>query len=167
MDTRQLGRLCRMDPHINPVFQGVFPSDCLPKKQVYPSAYIANTDGKAKPGAHWVAVFIDHEGNGDYFDSYGRVPTTIFKTYLDKQCLQWQYNGKQLQTSLTSTCGQYCIFFLHQRCRGNAMNQIINLFGSDTVKNDHMVTKFINEKYQANTKMIDIPYVVDQISKII
>ena len=167
MNTAELMQICKIDKYINPVFEGVFPSDRLPKKDIYPAAYIVNTDGTGKPGTHWVAMYFDQDQNGDYFDSYGRAALPVFKTYMDRHCLEWQYNGKQLQTPLTSTCGQYCVFFLHQRCRGVALQKIIDMFGSDTVKNDQMVTNFINHNYQVNTKMIDISYVINQICKVL
>ena len=138
---------------------------CLPLKTVFPSAYIANTDPQSKPGSHWIAMFFDHEGNGDYLDSYGRQPLPKFKSFLNKHCLEWQYNGKQLQAPLTSTCGQYCIYFLYQRSRGVPLQRILDLFGNDKLENDENVTNFVNETFGTDTDIIDIEFVANQVCK--
>ena len=155
--------LCKNDPKIGVVFEGVFPYDRLPNRTVYPAAYIANTDPESKPGSHWIAMYFDHEGNGDYLDSYGRIPLIKFKSFLDKNCIEWQYNGKQLQAPLTSTCGQYCIYFLYNRSRGMSFQKIIQQFGIDKIKNDKMVTDFVNQKYGTETEIIDVKFIVNQI----
>ena len=37
----------------------------------YPSAYVINSETHDQPGEHWVAVYFDQHGRGEYFDSYG------------------------------------------------------------------------------------------------
>jgi len=165
MNTAELLNICKTDQYIKPVFEGVFPSDCLPKKLVYPAAYIANTDPKIKPGTHWIAMYFDHDGNGDYMDSYGRMPLPKFKSFLNKQCHDWQYNNKQLQAPLTATCGQYCIYFLYQRSRGMPLQKILNSFGNDGFKNDEMVTNFVNKTFGTKTNVIDVEFIVNQVCK--
>jgi len=165
MDTAKLTSLCKNDPKLDKVFEGVFPYDCLPVITAFPTAYIANTDPQTKPGAHWIAMYFDHDGNGDYLDSYGRMPLPKFKSFLDKYSIEWQYNNKQLQAPLTSTCGQYCIYFLYQRSRGVPMQKILDGFGNDKFKNDKMVTDFVNKTFGTNTAMIDVNYIVNQVCK--
>ena len=165
MNTKKIITICKTDAKIAPVFSGVFPSDCLPKSVFYPTAFVLNTDPKSKPGTHWVSIYIDGEGRGDYFDSYGKEPPISFKRFLDKNCIQWQYNNRQLQAPLTSVCGQYCILFLHLRCRNVSMQSILSQFGIDLVKNDRCVINFINKKYDVNTELIDIEFIADQICR--
>lgn len=165
MESVKIAQMCKSDPSINPIFCGVLPSDCLPRLSVRPAAYICNTDPKHKPGTHWVSIYIDHEGRGDYFDSYGRPPLEIFKRFMNDNCIEWNYSGKRLQAPLTSVCGQYCICFLNRRCRDYMLQNILSMFSSNLFENDEMVVNFVNECYDANTKMIEVEFIVNQISK--
>ena len=164
MDTIKLLKICKVDPKISPVFLGVFPSDCLPKQIAKPAALIVNTDPKNKRGRHWVAFYVDHEGKADYMDSFGLPPFPEAKNCLDATCLEWQYSNKQLQSSLTVTCGQYCVYFLNQRCRGVPFQRILNMFTDDYERNDMFVTKFVNNVYEEKTKAVDVDFVVNQIA---
>jgi len=60
----------------NRIFRGVFARDQLENVSLdrYPIAFVVNTDKSSGPGEHWVAIFIDQNGRGYYFDSYGRPP---------------------------------------------------------------------------------------------
>ena len=41
----------------------------------YPSSFVINLDPSYKPGSHWVAVYFDRNGIGEYFD---RLHVTLF-----------------------------------------------------------------------------------------
>lgn len=45
------------------------------------------------------------------------------------------------------------------------MKEIVNQFGSKQMENDEMVKDFVNAVYNKNTKVIDIDFIVDQISE--
>jgi hypothetical protein len=165
MNTGKIFSICKSDSKISPLFCGVFPSDCLPEDSPRPAAFVINTDPQTEPGAHWVSIYIDGDGCGDYFDSYGGKPMKTFKTFLDRNCITWQYSNKRVQTALTSVCGQYCIYFLHFRCRDFSLQSILSRFGDDFVKNDTDVTNFVNRKYDINTELVDVNFIVDQIAK--
>lgn len=165
MNTHKLIGLCKNDPELKLLFAGVFPADQLPKSSIYPAAYIVNTDPRNKPGTHWIAIYIDYEMCGDYFDSYGRKPLPGFKTFLDKNCIEWEYNSKQIQAPLTSVCGQYCLYFLYHRARGVSMREIVQRFGQDKLENDKLVMEFVNSTFKTDTDMIDVKYIVNQVCK--
>ena len=58
-----------------PHFVGVFARDTLPRKILNkPFALICNTDLAHEPGTHWIAIYCDEQGIGDYFDPYGLPP---------------------------------------------------------------------------------------------
>ena len=63
---------------------GVFSIDTLPDK---PRLLVCNTDPSDKPGQHWVCIHVE-DGRGEYFDSFGRRPTTLFERYLNRHCCQ-------------------------------------------------------------------------------
>ena len=75
MNTTEIDRFVRGDDACRGIFQGVFSADTLPEK---PRLLVGNTDPSDKPGNHWIAVFVDSTGRGEYFDSFGRKPFGIF-----------------------------------------------------------------------------------------
>ena len=55
-------------------FQGVYSCDTLPPK---PELLVCNTDPHDKPGTHWIAIYVDKNGRGEYFDSFGMEPPVV------------------------------------------------------------------------------------------
>ena len=88
MNTSQIGAVLKNLSFTKSSFQGVYPSDRLPKEiEDYPVALVANVDPHDKPGSHWCAFYIDENQDGEFFDSYGQAPqdyTTNFKYFLDR-----------------------------------------------------------------------------------
>lgn len=121
-------------------FQGVFSIDTLPET---PHLLVANTDPSDKPGTHWIAINVDSQRRGEYFDSFGRKPPAIFEDYLNEHCISWSYNAKQLQSVVSSYCGFYCCVYCVLKCRGFSLNRIVSLFTNDTGYNDYIVRDFI------------------------
>ena len=101
MNTFQLKEIIEEDKIAKQQFQGVYPSDLLPKWiKAYPSAYVANVDPAEKIGNHWVAFYFTKDKKGEFFDSYGESPemyTTSFLTFLQTNCEEWVHNKKDLQ----------------------------------------------------------------------
>ncbi|OXU30014.1 hypothetical protein TSAR_009481 [Trichomalopsis sarcophagae] len=59
---------------------------------------IANTDDHTKKGTHWIAINIDSNGYGTYFDSYGLPPMSQHHLKrLKRNCKRYQWNKKKLQ----------------------------------------------------------------------
>ena len=57
---------------------GVFAKDgIIPPKTSTRTAYVCNTDPHTKKGQHWIAIYIDEDDSGYFFDSYGLPPTQI------------------------------------------------------------------------------------------
>ena len=140
MNTSQIYRLLNADRDCKEIFQGVFSADTLPD---HPRLLVANTDVSTKPGKHWIAIYVDAYGRGEYFDSFGRAPPETFKHYLNKHCRVWTFNRRQLQSIVSSFCGYYCCFYCLFRCRGRDLNRIVNCFTTDTAFNDSIVHRFI------------------------
>jgi hypothetical protein len=66
MNTTEIDRFVRGDDACCGIFQGVFSAGTLPEK---PRLLVGNTDPSDKSGNHWVTIFVDSAGRGDYFDS--------------------------------------------------------------------------------------------------
>jgi len=118
---------------------GVFSIDNLPDK---PHLLVCNTDPSDKPGQHWVCIHVE-DGHGEYFDSFGRRPTTLFERYLNRHCSSWTFNDRQLQSVVSKFCGHYCIYYCMLRSRGVDMRKIVSSFSSDTGLNDALVHGFV------------------------
>jgi len=65
-------------------FDGVFSVDNLPED---PHLLVCNTDHSDEPGRHWIAIYVDNDGHGEYFDSFGRRPVVDFEHYMNRHCL--------------------------------------------------------------------------------
>jgi len=73
MNTNEIVNVLSTECGLGISFAGVFPCDRLPLSIQNPGAVICNTDPHDKPGAHWVAMYVDGDV-GEYFDSYGLPP---------------------------------------------------------------------------------------------
>lgn len=123
--------------------RGVFPADRIPRVWNKPAAIIANTDDHTKPGAHWVAIYASKNGDGVYFDSYGRPPhLQQYTNRLRINCKRFEWNQQPMQSFSSAVCGQYCIMFLHYMCRGMSLKKFCKMFTDNRKKNDKIVSKF-------------------------
>ena len=113
-----------------PQFAGIYAKDELHKNQLrLPMGLIANTDKASDPGTHWIAIFIDKDGIGEYFDSYGLPPLlNEFTDFLHNFCINgYFYNRNILQCITCITCGQYCTAYLTARFNGISYSEYISV----------------------------------------
>ena len=132
---------------LNEKFIGVFPRDCLPEKvKQYPAALIANTDPKTERGEHWIAIYIDQDGRGRYFDSYGLPPLHAdFTNFLQRNCSSWKYNRDHIQGATSISCGKFYILYLCLKSMNWHHNKIISLFNkNDLEQNDELVKEYVS-----------------------
>ena len=166
MNTLQLTRCIKEDPLLRDQCSGVFALDKIPEITAIPDCFISNLDKEKEPGSHWVAVFIDQDKNGEYFDSYGRMPgKRKIREFLDQNCVSWTWNDKCLQSPYSSVCGHYCMFFLFYRVRGDTMHQCVRGFGSDLEQNDVLVNSFLNDNFSVDTTVYDVEFLVNQVCR--
>ena len=169
MDTVQLTGILSSDPHARNCFIGVVPCNHLPTKfSKAPACLVVNTDPSWKQGAHWLAVYMDENRDLEFFDSYGQDPEQYRLVYdfLKRNGQnKWKENRKQLQGPLSSTCGQFCLYFLLWRCRGIKFEKIMSGFDESVHTNDFMVTTFVNSLLKESTKVFDVAYVINQCSR--
>jgi len=123
-----------------PGFVGVFPRDKVPKPRYLPSFYVVNYDSSAEPGEHWVAIHLDAEGRGEYFDPFGLPPLhPQIRKFMQSYCKQWQFSVKDIQHAQSIKCGSYCISFVKQRSRGVPYRVILEQFERASLCNDWKV----------------------------
>ena len=151
MDTVQLTIILKKDKYTRAVFQGVYPSDELPKSvSSFPALFIANVDTSEKSGSHWVAFYFTKEREGEFFDSYGLPPsnyTETFTRFLKNNSNDWKFNSVTLQSIDSKVCGHYCLYFALFRSRQVSMSTIVNRFSSNKSRNDFLVQRFIEKRF--------------------
>ena len=121
-------------------YKGCFSSDKLPHVDRSPFAVITNTDPLNLPGTHWVAIFIENR-RGEYFDPSGRYPNTRIQKWLNRNCLEWGYNKKQIQQPYTETCGLYCVYFVKER--PVRRHRVLNIFGENLERNEMVIKDYV------------------------
>ena len=138
MQTDEISHLLSRDPLMCRTYDVVakyYLSDII--VDTYPAAIVCNTHDSDRPGEHWVAMYVDTERRGDYFDPYGLEPQHIeFTNFMTEHCSEWAPNDRTLQSPMSTVCGQYCVAFLMFRCRDASMNAFTRLFTTDFVAND-------------------------------
>jgi Adenovirus endoprotease len=126
-------------------FTGTFPWDIAPPITNYPASMILNTDPHNKPGQHWVSLYFDKSKHCSYFDSFGLLPSENIENYIKKFSVSFDCNSKMLQSFCTTTCGQFCLYFLYWRSRGRSMNAIVGKLNGPYI--DELVCNFVSNVY--------------------
>lgn len=135
----------------NHVFKGVFACDMLPKKVSLPAAFIINLSPISEPGIHWVSLYIDENGSGEYFDSYGLKPTNkCILHFIKFHCKICSYNKRQLQHINSIMCGLYSASYIVHKLMKKSLQDFCKMFGKNTYINDIVIEKifcYLNKKY--------------------
>ena len=97
-------------------FQGCFYKDKL--KEIQPnSSYILNlnseSDEKKISGSYLVALVIDGNKQGVYFDSYGLEPPKEIKKLLKSNQYKIGNTTKNIQSLMSNLCGFFCFAFIY------------------------------------------------------
>ena len=99
--------------------------------------FICNTDCSHNKGTHWVALSINDQGEGLYFDSYGLPPVfKEFSTFFEGHICT--YNDVQLQRPFSLACGHYCALFALHTFAGCSMETTVNRmekYSDDQIEN--------------------------------
>lgn len=113
------------------LFAGVYAANELaaaskneaPFTAIYNYSALDDADG----GSHWCACFIEPNGYGHWFDSYGLPPdgaddalrkTTEFWRFMDDMCGvgNWDYNRRDVQSKRPSdVCGEWSVEYCRRR----------------------------------------------------
>lgn len=142
MDTVEIKQyLSKIDMSIE---SNVYAANRLPIHVHTPMYIISNLDVDTKPGSHWVAIHIDGNGFGEYFDSFGRAPQTYHRSYLKTNARMWNYNTNRIQNDFTTVCGEYCVMYIYYKYHGKSMYDFLKLFDDNTICNDITVDELFN-----------------------
>jgi len=131
MNTIQINKIMKKDAYTKNIYLGTLPIDKLPKKVGYPSCIVINNQKSTEPGEHWIAIYFDKQGNGEFFDSFGNPPNYYnLQKYLKNNCLNFDYNKKKLQSDYSLYCGYYCVLYLLLKARHLSMEKILKYFST-------------------------------------
>ena len=117
----------------------------LPRQcsRVRPILFVVNTDRARGPGEHWVCIYLNPTGVGEYFDSYGFPPRhREIKTFLQNNSQRYIYNNLVLQEPFSQTCGYYCVYYAKQKAKGYSLRQIL--------RNFRTLRPYFNDQYVIN-----------------
>ena len=143
MNTPEINTLLKKHPHSRPVFKGAYARNRLPRLLNVPSALVENTDPDHPIGQHWIAIYIDANSRGEYYDPTGRPPhESAYVNFMNKHCLHWTYNTVRVQEEGSTVCGFHCIFYLIHRCAGHSMTDVTRLL-ENTVEATGIVQRFV------------------------
>ena len=143
MNTREI------DNHLLGVesYIGTYARNRLPAVSMQrPLALVMNTDPDSKAGEHWITIYLNVDGTGDYFDSYGLPPLhrEVYEFLCDNAPSGVSYNAVTLQNIFSTTCGGYCVLYIKARSGGVTHCEFINQFSRvNTVNNDKYVSNYI------------------------
>lgn len=169
MNSNQIMQCLTREKFTRDSFRGVFPRDLLAKRghvlKNKNNSFVCNTANQNNSGEHWIAMYFDCEGKGEYFDSYGFAPNSDFAEFLDVNSQEWTFNTTPLQSPLTTVCGQYCIFWLI--CKGKAYNSDYVIDSLKCIDGDRHVLNFVNKHFSgvAKSELVNRRFMIDQISK--
>lgn len=151
MNARQIKNILSHHKTTKKYFINVFPSDMLPNKITrFPACFISNIDPSYLEGSHWVSFYIPSADRVEFFDSYGHPPDFFQGPISDfaSRYSQVIYNPLTLQTNVTAVCGQYALFFLICKCRGESMKKFLSRFVTENMSNDQRVYNFVAKRFR-------------------
>lgn len=123
-------------------YVGAFAIDKIPNISKRPISMIVNTDPSSMPGEHWIAIYLEGNKKGEYFDSFGFPPRDGIKEFLNEQCPDgWRCSNIMLQQISAITCGAYCVMYIKMRSLGYTLKQFILLFTMSTPVNELILGK--------------------------
>ena len=130
----EIDLILKRHPRTRSVFRGVYARNRLPRILNVPTALVGNTDPDSLEGEHWVAIYIDANSRGEYYDPTGQPPfQDAYVNFMNKHCRSWTYNTVRVQEPGSHVCGHHCVFYLLHRCAGHSMTEVTRLLG-DPVK---------------------------------
>ena len=160
MNTAEIQHALAGNAVTSPSFQGVFAADQVPASMPIPTSYVVNTDNAVDPGSHWVAFYQERPEVVEFFDSFGKSPSS-YRLQPPGRVVQ---QSLQLQSEFSTVCGQYCMFFILRRLSGESYNNIVHLFTDSRENNDKMVCQYVNHHFDLRTTVYDVK-MLKQIAK--
>ena len=154
MNTLQINAILNNYSRTRRYYRGCFAADQISNNQSleppiaitrYPYAFVVNVDESHQPGSHWIAIFVCSPSRVEYFDSLASTPTDNYHIgeYLKQFPIVAKNSKFPLQNPFSNVCGQFCIYFIINRCEGISFDDIVKFLYR--IKNaDVYVRNFVN-----------------------
>ena len=157
MNTQEIEVMMKQNKVTQKLFKGVYAADEVPDDIKKSCFVIVNMDPSTEAGSHWVAMMVNPGRRSEYFDSFGLpVPYPRFERILGGRYIM---SKEQLQASYTTTCGQWCMFYVWCRCAKYTFKQIISMFKKkDRIQNDANVNDFIEKEFNTEQHVVDLNF---------
>lgn len=142
----------RQFPHIESCFLGIFNTDTLPRKIPVNKFLIVNKSLSSEAGSHWYCLFRVSKPDLECFDSLGvdEERQELLKSVRFYGIQNIDFNKKQVQANHSSSCGEFCLFFIFERLHNLDFSfaELLNdIFVYETEANEEIVTQFY-QKFQ-------------------
>jgi len=152
LNAREIRNTLLLDPIGRRTFHGVYSRDNMPVTLPVgrDCSLIVNTDVQNGQGLHWIVLYITkNRDNCVYFDSFGRGPSAIreFNKFVHRHVRRGTYNARQIQDVLSTACGLYCVYVIHELSEGKHIMDVLRRFGANTRQNDKQVTRWFRKTY--------------------
>lgn len=165
MNNHQIVNLLKSCPRTKGSFKGVYSADNVPETcSDLPATFVVNLSDSDEPGSHWTAVHIGLGELPEFFDSYGLPPALPRLDSLLGEC--YMHSNVQLQSILTTTCGQHVIYYILCKSFNKDMQTIINSYPGPPLENDIFVNKVIESVFAVDLDVIDTLFLRQHISHV-
>ena len=125
--------------------RGIYSRDGLPSK-IKKECGIINLDDKQGPGTHWVC-YRNINSVVEYFDPFGLIMPNEALKYFNTSRRKGSTSGKrviysidEIQNRNSVLCGNWCLYYLIERQKGNS---ILGIIHNPHFDNDNSVTRVI------------------------
>ena len=108
-----------------------------------PALVVCNTSTRDTRGSHSVAICIDNQRRGEFFDSYGLHPMAYGMEGGMENSRTWTYNDIPLQSYTSSVCGHYVIGYCLTRLAALSMEDFVCSFTTNTKVNDEIIYNLV------------------------
>lgn len=151
LSTFEINHVLGWDPQLRKVSFMTRSENTLPKPghlKEYPRAFVTNTAPEGQPGEHWVAFIVESRDDVEFFDSYGLPPAfyspnlaAFYQAFPNRRRAP-----RDLQSIMTHVCGQWCLFWLFHRVRGDSTQDTLRRFDiGHPLENDEYVAEFVEK----------------------
>lgn len=146
LNSLQLRKILEGQESCRKIFKGVYSIDTLEKIDSAPCCFIVNTHKSNQPGEHWLAIYVDHEKNLEFFDSYGNSPERFdLLDYCFSISNKVSWNTQQVQSYSSTYCGYYAVLYLIYKCNNFSLKDFLRNFSNNPFTNDRFLNKLINQ----------------------
>ena len=111
--------------------------------------FVCNSQDSHLPGEHWFVIYLDGNGLGECFDSFGADPGIYddrYEAFLRDRCREWTYNTVPFQNLDSNVCGYYAVFYCLCKSNGHPIGDVLLtmfLAGDDGIK-DSVINFIVN-----------------------